>query len=158
MAFYPSGSCETALTTPLRDRIQEQLTQARRDRDRHRTMVFSTLLSELRNREIETGRDADDTMVEEVVARAIKQRRDAASQMREGGREELAEKEDQEAGFLAEFLPPPLDENEVRSLIREILDGGVSEMGPLMGRLMPRIKGRFDGNEAKRLVREELSG
>ncbi len=146
------------MSAALRDRIQNRLNEARKERDRFRVAVLSTVLSDLHNREIEVGEGANDEMVREVVARAIKQRREAADQMRAGGREELASKEEREAELLAEFLPPPLDEEEVRELVREILSDGVTDVGPLMGRLMPRIKGRFDGREANRIAREELAG
>lgn len=146
------------MSAALRHRIQSRLNEARKERDRFRVAVLSTVLSDLHNREIEVGEGADDEMVREVVARAIKQRRESADQMRAGGREELANKEEREAELLAEFLPPPLEEDEVRELVREILSDGVTDVGPLMGRLMPRIKGRFDGREANRIAREELAG
>ena len=120
-------------------------------------MVLSTLLSDVRNREIELGRAADNDTVRDVIARGIKQRRDAAEQMRVGRREDLAEKEERESSILAEFLPPALDEGEVRVMIRDILAEDPAEMGAVMGRLMPRIRGRYDGREANRLVREELA-
>ena len=77
--------------------------------------------------------------------------------MRSGDRDDLAEKEDAEAEILAGYLPEGLSEEEVRAMIREILAEGVGELGPVMGRLMPRLKGRFDGKEANRIVREELA-
>jgi uncharacterized protein len=120
-------------------------------------VVLTSTLSELRNREIDTRRSADDAMVLEVLARGIKQRRDAAEQMRAGGREELARHEEEEAEVLASFLPAALGEEEVRAVVREIISEGPAEMGPVMGKLMPRIRGRFDGKEANRIVREELS-
>ena len=73
-------------------------------------------------------------------------------------REELAVREEAEAEALAEFLPPPMAEDEVRAIVREIRSEGVSQVGPMMGKLIPRIRGRFDGKEANRIVREELAG
>lgn len=143
---------------PLRTQLRQALDRARRERDRLRTLVLSTALSEVRNAEIEAGAEADDAQVVEVLSRAVRQRREAAEQMREGGRDELASREEEEARILSEFLPPPLDEDAVRAMIREILAEGADQMGAVMGRLMPRIKGRFDGREANRLVREELEG
>ena len=145
------------MATSLQSEIRDALNQARRGRDRLRTVVLSTILSEIRNREISARRDADEEMVREVVARGIKQRRESAEQMRSGGREELAQKEDGEAEVLKRFLPPQLDEDEVRFIVRELMSAGLAEMGAVMGRLMPRIRGRFDGKEANRIVREELA-
>jgi uncharacterized protein YqeY len=145
------------LSSPLKTRLQEDLNAARKQRDKLRTLVLSTTLSELRNREIELGEEADDAVATKVLTKAVKSRKDAAEQMRSGGREELAEKEESEAEILSEYLPEGLSEEEVRSIVREILAEGPREMGPVMGRLMPRLKGRFDGKEANRIVREELA-
>ena len=94
----------------------------------------------------------------DVVTRAIKQRKDASEQMRDAGRDELAEREEAQIEVLSDYLPEDLDEDEVRAMVRELIDSGADQMGPLMGRLMPRIRGRFDGKEANRIVREELGG
>jgi len=120
-------------------------------------LVLSTTLSELRNREIELGKEADDAEALAVITKAVKRRKEAATQMRSGEREELAEKEESEAEMLSVYLPEGLSEAEVRRIVTEIVGEGVREMGPVMGRLMPRLKGRFDGKEANRIVREVLA-
>jgi uncharacterized protein YqeY len=140
----------------LKERIRADLNEARRSKDRLRTTVLTTILSDIRNREIDQGRESTDEDVVTVVARAIKQRREAAEQMRDGGRAELAAKEDREAELLDAYTPEAMTEAEVRSIVREAIDGGATDMGAVMGRVMPRIKGRFDGREANRIVREEL--
>lgn len=145
------------MSQPLKSELEAELTAARKSRNKLRTTVLSSTLAELRNAEIESGGNADDEMVKRVLTRALKQRREAAEQMRAGGRQELAEREDQEAEILSAFLPPPLSEGAVREMVREIVASGASEMGAVMGRLMPRIQGRFDGRQANRIVREELS-
>jgi len=146
------------VSSPLKTRIQSDLNDARRARDKVRTLVLSTTLSEIRNHEIATGAEADDEAVIRVVSKGIKQRRDSAEQMRAGDREDLATKEENELAVLADYLPEGLTEDEVRSMIRDIIAGGATEMGPVMGQLMPRLRGRFDGGAANRLVREQLSG
>jgi len=142
----------------LKGRIQADLNEARKARAKERVLVLSTLLSDLRNREIEVAHDLDDDDVVQVVAKAIKQRRDAAEQMRSGGREELAAVEDAQAELLATYQPEGLSDDEVRAIVREIVGRGDMPMGQVMGQLMPRIRGRFDGKEANRIVREELAG
>jgi uncharacterized protein YqeY len=98
---------------------------------------------------------ADEDAVQ-VLAKAIKQRKDASDQMRAAGRDELAAVEDAQAAVLQGYLPAGLSEDEVRATVREIVAGGATSMGAVMGKLMPRIRGRFDGKEANRLVKEEL--
>lgn len=144
------------MSSELKDRIQSDLKEARKGRDKIRTVLLTTTLSEIRNREIEKGAELDDQEVVEVLARAVKQRKESSDQMAAAGRSELAEKEDREAEMLSGYLPEPLAEEEVRQLVRDAIAGGADGIGPVMGRIMPRIKGRFDGREANRIVREEL--
>ncbi len=143
-------------SSDLKDRIQADLIAARKARDKARVLVLSTLRSDIRNQEIDGGRSLDDDGVIQIITRGIKQRADSAEQMRGGGREELAAVEDAQAEVLRSYLPVGLSEDDVRALVREAIAEGVNQIGPLMGHLMPRIRGRFDGKEANRIVREEL--
>lgn len=144
------------MSSELKAQIQQDLNRSRKERNRERTLVLSTVLSDARNREIEIQEELDDDAVRGVLVKAIKQRKDAAEQMREGGREDLAEREESQAEILSEYLPPPLSEDDVREIIRAAIAEGADAMGPLMGEIMPQLRGRFDGKEANRLVREEL--
>jgi uncharacterized protein YqeY len=161
--------CRAAATSPqpnphrilmnnpsLVDRIRGDLITARKQRDKLRTTVLTTFLAEIRNREIELGHEAGDEEVQSLLTTAIKRRREAADQMRGGGREELAAKEEQEAVLLQEYLPPQLGEEEVRQMVREVVAGGATNLGAVMKSVMPRVKGRFEGRELNRIVREEL--
>ena len=113
----------------LKTRLRDDLVMVRKARNRLGTVVLTTLLSEVRNREIEVGKELDDEWIQAVVAKAIKQRRDAAEQMLEAGRPELAEKESEEATILQVYLPPALTESDVHALVREAIDAGATEMG-----------------------------
>ena len=144
------------MASALKSQIRSDLNAARKQRNKPRTLVLSTVLSEIRNREIEVGDDIDDEDVLQVLSKGIKQRKDASEQMRAAGRDDLADQEDAQAEVLAEYLPEGMSDEEVRSIVREIISTGVDQMGPLMGQVMPRIRGRFDGKEANRIVREEL--
>jgi uncharacterized protein YqeY len=140
----------------LKERLRANLNDARRERDKLRTLVLTTILSDLRNREIELGREASDADAIEVVNRGIKRRREAAEQMRAGQRLDLAEKEEQEAAMLSVYLPAQLDEAEVRALVREAMAEGAQAVGAVMSKIAPKLKGRFDGKAANRIVQEEL--
>ena len=145
------------MSSELKSRIQADLNAARKERDKGRTLVLGTILSEIRNKEIDGRVDLDDEGVIQVVSRAIKQRNDAAAQFRDAGRPELADQEEAQATVLKDYLPEALSEDEVRAMVREAIAGGAEQMGAVMGALMPRIRGRFDGGEANRIVREELT-
>ncbi len=141
----------------LKETLRSDLNAARRARDRVRTLVLSTTLAELRNKEIEAGGSLDDDGVRSVLARAIKQRQDAAAQMLRGGRQDLADKEKEQEAVLRDYMPPELSADDVRDMVREIVADGAVHMGAVMSSLMPRIRGRFDGRAASVIVREELA-
>ena len=140
----------------LKNRLRSDLTSARKDRDKLRTLVLSTILADVHNREIELRAELSDDQTIKVLSRGIKQRKDAASQMRAAGRDELASEEEAQLTVLSEYLPEGMSEDEVRALVRAAIEDGVDQMGMLMGRVMPQIRGRYDGKEANRIVREEL--
>lgn len=144
------------MASALKTRIQGDLNTSRKERDKLRTLVLSTVLSDMRNKEIDQGSELSDDDALQVVVKAIKLRNEASSQMRAAGRGELADKEDAQAEILSVYLPEGLDEDEVRALVRGLIESGNDQMGPLMGLVMAEIRGRFDGKEASRIVREEL--
>jgi uncharacterized protein YqeY len=140
----------------LTDRLRSDLNVSRRERDKLRTLVLTTTLSEIKNRQIELGREPTDDDVMEVVGRAIKKRREAAEQIRAVGRTDLADREEQEAALLLPYMPAQLSEAEVRHMVKDAIAGGANNVGAVMGAIMPKLKGRFDGRETNRIVREEL--
>jgi uncharacterized protein YqeY len=135
----------------LKGRIREDMNAARRQQDRDRARLLSTLLSDIHNKEIELGHELEDGEVVEVLAKAVKLRTEAAEQM--ASRPELAEKERGEIAVLKEYMPPQLGEEEIRKLIVEAVEGGASNIGAVMGQVMPKLKGQADGREVNRLAR-----
>ena len=140
----------------LKDTLRSKLNEARRARDKVRTLVLSTTLADVRNAEIESGGALDDDGVRMVLAKGIKQRQDAAAQMEEVGRAELAARERGQVEVLRGFMPSELTADEVREIVRELIAGGAGHIGAVMSGLMPRIRGRFDGKAASAIVRDEL--
>jgi uncharacterized protein YqeY len=136
--------------------VQGELLDARKARDKDRVLLLSTVLSEIKNREIELGRDLTDEDVVEVLRRAIKRRRESIEMFVQAGREELADVERREASALEQWLPAAPSEEEIRDAVRAVIHAGVSALGAVMGKVVPQFKGRADGNVINRIVREEL--
>jgi uncharacterized protein YqeY len=133
------------------------MTAARKNRDAARTLLYSTLLSDIGNREIELGRPLEDADTVDVVRRAIKRRRESVEQYRAGGRPDLADREAFEIAELEPLLPAAVPEEEIRSAVREAIAAGAAELGAVMGRVMPRFKGRAEGKLVNQIAREELA-
>jgi len=138
-------------------RLYAAMTAARKQRDRARTLLFSTILADLKNKDIELARPSSDDEAVEVLRRGIKRRREAAEQYTAAGRAELADRELAEVRMLEEFLPPAVDPAEVRQAVRAAIAAGATDVGKVMGQVMPQFRGRADGKLVNQIVREELA-
>lgn len=140
----------------LSARLQGELNAARKAQDKERVLLLGTVLSEIKNREIEVKRALVDEDVVEVLRRAIKRRRESVEMYEQAGRGELAANERREAEALSLWLPAAPSDDEVRAAVRDALAGGAKNLGAVMGQVMPRFKGRVDGSVLNRIAREEL--
>jgi hypothetical protein len=144
----------------LADRLQEELHRALRAGDTLRVSTIRLARAAVQNAQIERGRPLTDPEVEEILGREMKRRREAIDAYTKAAREDLARKESLELAILAEYLPPPLTEADVRAVIRETVSQlgarGPQDTGRVMGAVMPRVKGRVEGGLVNRLVREAL--
>ncbi len=129
-------------------------------RDAVTLRVLRMVLADAHNRKIANREELSDDEVVEVVQRAVKQRQEAAEQFEKGGRQDRADDERAEIEVLRGYLPEPLDGDElaaaVDQVIADISAASPSDMGRVMGELMSRHKGRFDGKAANTLVRDKL--
>lgn len=141
----------------LADRLQSDLNAARKAQDKPLTLVLGTLLADVKNRRIELRRDPTDDEVIDLLRRGVKRRRESIEAYRAGGRADLEAKEAAEAAILERYLPPAVDEAEIRAAARAAVAGGAGNLGAIMGKLMGQYKGRVDGSVLNRIAREELA-
>jgi len=137
--------------------MQAAMNASRKAQDKDRTRVLGTVLSSLKNRELELRQALTDADVVDVLRKQIKLRRDAVEQFEKAGRTELAEADAAQIRVIEEFLPPEIDPEEIRAAVRAALADGSREMGKVMGRVMPAFKGRTDGKVINQIEREELA-
>src|SRR5712691_11918005 len=130
----------------LADRLRAAMNEARKRRDQARTLLLSTILSDIKNREIELARTPTDDETAEVLRRGIKKRRESVEVYEKVGRTEAAATETAEIKALEAFLPAAMPPEEIRAAVREAIAGGAKDMGKVMGAVMPQVKGRADGD------------
>jgi len=142
-------------------RIEEELATAMREREAERRDALRLILSSLRSAEKELQRPLHDEEELQVLQRERKRRLEAAEAFRTGGREEQAESEERELAVLEEFMPEPLTEEELETIIDDaIAECGatsIRDLGRVMADVMPQIAGRADGAAVSQLVREKLA-
>ena len=140
----------------LADTLQSALNAARKAQDKERTLLLGTILANLKNRRIELRREPTDAEVVDVLRRGVKTRRESIEQYEAANRPELVATEAAQIRVLEEFLPPSVDPEEIRAAVREAIAGGATDIGKVMGQILPRFKGRADGKVINTIVREEL--
>lgn len=142
----------------LLEQLMQDVKQAMKDRDQARLTTLRMLHAQVKDATVNQGKEPTDDDVLTVVNRAIKQRLDAVQQFRQGGREDLAGKEELEIACLRRYQPTQLSAAEIEVLARKaMVEAGASsaaDTGKVMKILMPQVKGRADG----KLVSQVVSG
>jgi uncharacterized protein YqeY len=145
----------------LKDRLQEDMQAALRAGDKPRLSVLRMALAGVKQREVDTRRPLDDPGVQTVIERMIKQAPDSVSQYRDGGREDLASKEETEIKVLQTYLPQPLTDTELDNLIAECIDAAnatsIKDLGKVMGVIKTRAAGRVEMGTISARVRAALT-
>ncbi|MBI2031323.1 MAG: GatB/YqeY domain-containing protein [Candidatus Levybacteria bacterium] len=144
--------------------LQEELKKSMLAKDETRVSVLRLLLSAINYYEINkggAGYEATDEDVLSVIQKEAKQRRDSIEEFKKGGRQDLVDKEAKELEILNTYLPEQMDEEEIKKLVENVISQTsaktIADMGKLMGALMPKIKGKADGNLVSKIVRKKLS-
>ncbi len=141
----------------LLDRLQGDLTAARKAQDKPSTLVLGTILADVKNRQIELRREPGDDDVVDVLRKGIKRRRESVEMYAKGGRDDLRDKELAEIAVLERYLPPAVDEGEIRAAVEAAVAGGAGQIGAVMGKVLPQFKGRVEGSVINRIAREVLA-
>ena len=142
--------------------LKEQLNTAVKDAMRNKDVTLRMAQAAVKQIEIDERRDLSDEDVLKVLDKMLKQRRDAASQYDEAGREELGDKERAEMVIIEEFMPAALNEDDLDGLIRMTISAadaqGMQDMGKVMNELKPQVLGRVDMGHLSKKVRAALAG
>lgn len=146
----------------LREQIQSDLVVGMKNREELKVSVLRMLKAAITKFETsgKEKKDAGDEDITQIIGKEIKSRKDSAEQYRTGNRLELATKEEAEIKILEKYLPAQLSEEEIRKIVAEVI-GSVgakskSDLGKVMGALMPRVKGKADGGLVNKIVQESL--
>jgi hypothetical protein len=145
----------------LKERIQEDMKTAMRGGQRERLATVRLILAAIKQREVDERISLEDTQVLAVIEKMVKQRRESISAFQAGGRSDLVAKEQAELDLLQTYLPEPLDEAAIDTLIgAAIAESGatsVKDMGKVMALIKTRAAGRVDMGTLGARVRSRLS-
>jgi uncharacterized protein len=145
----------------LKTDIKETVKVAMKSGDAVTLSTLRLLLAALQNEEIRLRRELVPEEIQRTIATLCKQRTEAIDLYRKGRRDDLAQKEEAELEVLKRFLPQPLSEDEVKTLIRasiaEASAQGIQDLGKVMKLVMPKVSGRSDGKRVNELAKALLS-
>ena len=163
----------------LKEKIEEDFQKALKEKNEEEVSILRVLRAEIINREKEKryrkskenpelsfeGLEKESRLTDEelvsLIASEIKKRKEAVLEFKKGKREDLVEKEKKEIEILKRYLPEQLSEEEIRKLVKETVQKvgakSLKDMGKVMREIMPKVKGRAEGEIVSKIVREELS-
>lgn len=146
----------------LKERIQADVKDAMRARDKDRLATLRMITAGLQQKEVDDRIELDDAGVLALLDKMAKQRRESIEQYEQGGRAELAERERAELAVIESYLPQPLADAELDALVVEAISAtgaaAMADMGRVMGELKPRVQGRADMGEVSARVKARLGG
>ena len=147
----------------MQNKINTAFKQAMLNKDEDSKRVISTLRAEIKNKEIElrtSNKEMTDDVILSLVQKLIKQTKDAIEMFKNGGREDLVEKNEKEINILSQFLPKQLTTNEIDDILKQEIETNsitsMKDMGKLMGVLKSKYSGQMDFGYVSKKVKELL--
>jgi len=145
----------------LKEEIDREFKISYKNRQKEEISILRLLKSEIKNKEIEIQKDLEDSDIIKIIKSMVKKSNDAISQYQDAGRNDLKEKEENEKKILSRFLPPQLSENEIESIVKDIIKGFETvtqkDFGKIMKEAMAKTSGNADGKTVKSIVQKLLN-
>lgn len=145
----------------LFSKLQEEMKNALKGGEKDRLSTIRMLISEIKKVQIDSKRGLTDEEIMSILQRYLKQRKEAYSQYLSAEREDLAQKELFEIKVVQEFLPQPMSEEEISSVVdevvRELGATSLKDMGKVVKAVLERVKGMAEGSLVSKIVKEKLS-
>ena len=156
-----TGRPASRYSMTIKEKLQSDLLEAVRKRDETRRSALRLLKSSIQYEEKAKGRDLREDETLEVLSREAKKRRESIDEFRKANRLDLVDKEEAELAIVSGYLPKQLSREEVTVLARDVISEvgaqGPGDRGKVMGRLMPQLRTKADGNMVNEIVAELLS-
>lgn len=145
----------------LKEVLQEDWKQALKAKDKFKTDTISMARAAILLVEKTDGEQLDDEQIFDVLAKEVKQRREAILEFEKGNRQDLVDKANAEIEILLGYLPQQLSEEEISGIVRQAVDevgaNSIGDMGKVMAIVVPRTKGRADGRLVSQIVKQYLN-
>ncbi len=143
----------------LKKQIEQDFINALKAKDES-LATLRMLKSAIKNAEIEKGEELKDEEIGQLLRKEKKQREESIKEFKKGKREDLAEKEQAEIKIIEKYLPELLSDEEIKKVVTAVISKvkakGLQDMGKVMGKTMPQLKGKADGAKVSKICKSEL--
>ena len=144
----------------LRETLDSDLKEAMRNKEALKRTVLRTMLSEIRNAEINSQTTLDDEGIISVLTKQVQQRKDSVEAYEAANRQDLVAKESEEINIISVYLPEQLPQEEIEQIIDSAISqsgaSSLDDIGKIMGLVMPQVRGRADGKIVNTIVTSKL--
>ena len=144
----------------MKERLMEDLKYSMKNKDTIRKNTITMIRAAIKQKEVDDKVELDDDGIIEIISKQLKEKKNAIEDFKKGQRQDLVEQTEKEMEILLEYLPKQLSEDEIREIvadtIKEVNATSMKDMGLVMKSVMPKVKGRADGNTVNKIVREIL--
>ena len=145
----------------LEEKLRNDMKDALKTGQKEKLSTLRTALAQVKDERIKKRTDLSDEDIIAVLMRAVKSRKDSIEMYKQGGRQDLVDKETAELEVLQSYLPEQMSEEEIKKVIAEIVESSgaadMKDIGKVMGPVMAKLKGKADGKLVQQIARSLLS-
>ena len=145
----------------LKDKLMEDLKSSMKNKDTIRKNTITMVRSSIKQIEVDKRLELADEEVLDIISKQVKEKRSAIEEFKKGSRDDLVNQTENEIEILLEYLPKQLSEEEVEEIVKETINEinatSMKDIGMIMKAVMPKIKGRSDGNVVNKVVKKILN-
>lgn len=144
----------------LKEKLMEDLKSSMKSKDTIRKNTITMIRAAIKQKEVDERIELDDQGVIEIISKQLKEKKSVIEDFKKGQRQDLVEQTEKEMEILLEYLPKQLSEDDIREIVmetvKEVNASSMKDMGLVMKSVMPKVKGKADGNTVNKIVKEIL--
>ena len=145
----------------LKEVLMEDLKDAMRSKNVIKKNTITMVRAAIQQKEVDERIDVSDDAIVDIIAKQLKEKKMAIGEFKKGDRQDLVDLTEEEIEFLLKYLPEQLSEDEVEAIvietIKEINAESMKDIGLIMKAVMPKVKGRTDGNMVNKIIKKVLN-
>ncbi|MFR8927223.1 GatB/YqeY domain-containing protein [Peptoniphilus senegalensis] len=145
----------------LKERLMADLKEAMKSKDKLRKDVITMVRAAIKQKEVDERVELDDSDIENIISKQLKEKKASIEEFKKGNRQDLVDQTNDEIEILLKYLPEQLSDEELKEIIKKVIDEkeitSMKDIGKLMKNVMPLIKGKADGKQVNVIAKELLN-